>query len=238
MPGFKFVDYNNLDAIKNAINENTAAVLLEPIQGEGGVLPADKEYLKAVRELCNEKGILLLFDEVQCGIGRTGTFYAFQNYGVEPDAISLAKAIANGYPMGAFIVKREYANTLTVGMHASTFGGTPLASAAALAVVKAFDEENVLENCQNQSEYFFKKLNELKIKFSEIKEVRGKGLMIGIVLDQPAGAVVSELRELGMLALTAGEVVLRLLPPLNITKEEVDTALQLIDKAMSKLFQG
>jgi acetylornithine/succinyldiaminopimelate/putrescine aminotransferase len=238
MPGFKFVDYNNLDAIKNAINENTAAVLLEPIQGEGGVLPADKEYLKAVRELCNEKGILLLFDEVQCGIGRTGTFYAFQNYGVEPDAISLAKAIANGYPMGAFIVKREYANTLTVGMHASTFGGTPLASAAALAVVKAFDEENILENCQKQSEYFFKKLNELKIKFSEIKEVRGKGLMIGIVLDQPAGAVVNELRKLGMLALTAGEVVLRLLPPLNITKEEVDTALQLIDKAMSKLFQG
>ena len=235
MPGFNFVDYNDIEALKASITERTAAVMMEPIQGEGGVLPADAEYLKQVRALCDEKGILLLFDEVQCGIGRTGTFYAYEGYGVEPDAVSLAKAIANGYPMGAFIVKRKYEKTLTVGMHASTFGGTPLASAAACAVLDAFDEENILANCREQGAYIMQKFSELVDKYECVQEVRGKGLMIGLVLNRPAGVLMGPLKEAGLLALTAGETVLRVLPALNVTKEQVDTAVALIDKAIAEL---
>ena len=235
MPGFNFVDYNDIEALKASITERTAAVMMEPIQGEGGVLPADAEYLKQVRALCDEKEILLLFDEVQCGIGRTGTFYAYEGYGVEPDAVSLAKAIANGYPMGAFIVKRKYEKTLTVGMHASTFGGTPLASAAACAVLDAFDEENILANCREQGAYIMQKFSELVDKYECVQEVRGKGLMIGLVLNRPAGVLMGPLKEAGLLALTAGETVLRVLPALNVTKEQVDTAVALIDKAIAEL---
>jgi len=234
MPGFKFVDYNDIDALKAAITDKTAAVMMEPVQGEGGVMPADAEYLKQVRALCDEKGILLLFDEVQCGIGRTGTFFAYEGYGVEPDAVSLAKAIANGYPMGAFIVKRKYEKTLTVGMHASTFGGTPLASAAACAVVDAIDEENILENCREMGAYIMEAFEVLVEKYACVKSVRGRGLMIGLVLDQAAGVLLGPLKDAGLLALTAGETVLRILPPLNITKDQADTAIELIDKAIGQ----
>lgn len=235
MPGFSFVDYNDIEQLKAAITDKTAAVMMEPVQGEGGVLPADSEYLKQVRALCDERGILLLFDEVQCGIGRTGTFFAYEGYGVEPDAVSLAKAIANGYPMGAFIVKRQYEKTLTVGMHASTFGGTPLASAAACATIDAIDEENVLENCRMQGAYIMEKFSELVEKYDCVKQVRGRGLMVGLVLDQPAGVLLAPLKEAGLLALTAGETVLRVLPPLNVTTEQVDTAVTLIDEAIGAL---
>ncbi len=235
MPGFKFADYNDIESLKALINDKTAAVMMEPVQGEGGVMPADAEYLKQVRELCDEAGCLLLFDEVQCGIGRTGTFFAYQNYGVEPDAVSLAKAIANGYPMGAFIVKREYEKTLTVGMHASTFGGTPLASAAACAVIDTIVEENLLDNTKKMGAYLTEKLSAFVEKYDCVQEVRGLGLMIGVVLDQPAGVLVGPLKEAGMLALTAGETVLRLLPPLNVTQDQIDTAVELIDNALAEI---
>ena len=235
MPGFQHVPYNDIEALKAAIGENTAAVMLEPVQGEGGVLPADADYLKAVRALCDETGILLLFDEVQCGMGRTGTFYAWQGYGVQPDALSLAKALGNGYPIGAFLVKKELADTLTVGTHASTFGGTPLASAAACAVIDAFVEENILENCKAMSEYLFEKLAELKNKYPCIQAVRGRGLMVGVVMDREAAPLIPAMLAQGVIALTAGENVLRLLPPLNVTAEQIDTAVAAIDAALQAI---
>ncbi len=229
MPGFVTVPFNDLEAIKNAVSDKTAAVLLEPVQGEGGVIPADPEFLKQVREFCDEAGILLMFDEVQCGMGRTGYFYAFLGYGVKPDAFSLAKALGNGFPIGAFLVKREYAETLTVGTHASTFGGTPLACAAALAVVESIHNEKILANCVKQSHYIRGKLAELQNYRKSIKEVRGRGLMLGIDLDVKAADLIPKLRERGLIALTAGENILRLLPPLIVDSQQIDRAVEILD---------
>ena len=234
MPGFKFVDYNDLEAVKAAVTDQTAAVLLEPVQGEGGIIPADTEYLKALRAFCDEKDILLLFDEVQCGMGRTGKLFAWQLSGVQPDALSMAKAIANGVPMGAMICQRKLENVLTPGTHASTFGGTPFASAVACAVIDTILKDGLLENCTKQGEYLCSGLRKLAEKHAIIKNVRGEGLMIGAVLHEPAGGILALLREKNMLALSAGETVLRLLPPLTVTEEECATALALIDEAMTE----
>ena len=234
-PGFKQVDFNDIDALKAAITDKTCAVLLEPVQGEGGILPADREYLRQVRALCDEKNLLLLFDEVQCGMGRIGTRFAWQSFGVEPDAFSMAKAIANGLPMGGFIVQRKYADTLTVGTHASTFGGTPLVSAAALAVQEAFDQDGVLENCVEQGNDLRAKLAELGKKYSFVKEVRGMGLMIGVVLDREAATLAGLLLKRNLVVLTAGETVLRLLPPLVITRQEADLGLEKIAAGLEEL---
>lgn len=234
-PGFKQVDFNDIDALKAAITDKTCAVLLEPVQGEGGILPADREYLRQVRALCDEKNLLLLFDEVQCGMGRIGTRFAWQSFGVEPDAFSMAKAIANGLPMGGFIVQRKYADTLTVGTHASTFGGTPLVSAAALAVQEAFDQDGVLENCVEQGNYLRTKLAELGKKYSFVKEVRGMGLMIGVALDREAATLAGLLLKRNLVVLTAGETVLRLLPPLVITRQEADLGLEKIAAGLEEL---
>ena len=235
MPGFKQVPFNDIDALRNAITEKTCAVVLEPVQGEGGILPADPEYLRQVRALCDEKGILLLFDEVQCGMGRIGTRFAWQSFGVEPDALSMAKAIANGLPMGALIVKRKYAETLTPGTHASTFGGTALVSAAALAVQEAFDRENVLENCRTQGEYLRTRLAEIGKKYSFVKGVRGMGLMIGVVLDREAAMLAGLCLKQNLVVLTAGETVLRLLPRLNLTRAEADEGIARISAALEEL---
>ncbi len=234
MPGFKQVPFNDIEALRAAINENTAAVMLEPVQGESGILPSCPEYLQAVRELCDEKGILLLFDEVQCGMGRTGTFFAFQGYGVEPDAVSTAKALGNGFPIGGFIVRRKWADTLTAGTHASTFGGTPLACAAANAVIDVMDSENILDNCSRMGEYLMGELEKLAGKYDFIKQVRGRGLMLGVVCDRPAGALLPLLQEQALLALTAGETVLRLMPPLNVTEAEAELAVQILDQVFSE----
>lgn len=230
MPGFTFVPYNNLDAIKKAITPQTAAVMMEPVQGEGGIIPADPDYLRQVRELCTEKNILLLFDEVQCGMGRTGNFYAWQGYGIQPDALSMAKALGNGFPIGAFIVGRKYAEVLQPGMHASTFGGSPLACAAALAVIEYIDSHKVLQNCSEQGAYLMEKLTAMIGKYPVVKGVRGRGLMLGVVLDRPAAQVLPLLREKGLLALSAGETVLRLMPALTLTRQEADEAVAIIDQ--------
>ena len=234
MQGFKHVKFGDFAALEAAITPQTAAVLLEPVQGEGGIIPASKEYLEQVRALCDEKGILLLFDEVQCGTGRLGTFFAFQSYGVVPDALSMAKAIGNGFPLGVLMVKKQYAKVLTVGTHASTFGGTPLACAAGCAVVDTIMNDGLLENCRVQGEYLTAGLEALAAEFPCIQKVRSKGLMIGVQMDRNAGSLLPILNELGMIALTAGENVLRLLPPLNVTRDECDTAISLIRKALSK----
>ena len=235
VPGFKQVPFNDFAALEAAVSANTCAILLEPVQGEGGILPADAEYLKKVRALCDEKDILLLFDEVQCGMGRIGTRFAWQSFGVEPDALSMAKAIANGLSMGAFIVKRKYADVLKVGMHASTFGGTPLVSAAALAVQQAFDEDGVLENCRIQGDYLRAKLAEIGRSYSFVKTVRGMGLMIGVVLDREAATLAGILLKHNLVVLTAGETVLRLLPPLTITRADADEALEKIAAGLAEL---
>jgi predicted acetylornithine/succinylornithine family transaminase len=235
MPGFVHVPFNDLGAVEKSISEKTCAILLEPVQGEGGIIPASKEFIEGVRKLCDKHGILLMFDEVQCGMGRTGTFYAWQGYGVRPDALSMAKALGNGFPIGAFMVKRELGNVLGAGTHASTFGGTPLACAAAIAVLDTFDSENILKNCVKQGAYLTTELAKFAKKYSCVKEVRGKGLLIGVVLDRPANDLKKIAGSKGLLVLTAGETVLRLLPPLNVSRQEADEALHILDESLKEL---
>ncbi len=234
MPGFTQVPFNDIEALKAAIRPDTCAVMLEPVQGEGGILPADPAYLQAVRALCDEKGMLLLFDEVQCGMGRLGTLFAWQHFGIEPDVFSMAKEIANGLPMGAFVVKRAYAKVLQPGTHASTFGGTPLVSRAALAVFETIEADNVLANCKEQGAYLAEQLRLLAAPYKWIQTVRGVGLMIGVVLDRPAGDLQSVALKHGLVSLTAGETVWRLLPPLIITRQEADEALSMIRAAFAE----
>ena len=234
MPGFRFADYNSVESIREAINEKTAAVMLEPVQGEGGLIPSKPGYLQAVRDLCDEHGIMLLFDEVQCGMGRTGSFFAWQHFGVKPDALSMAKALGNGFPVGAMLASEKYAKILTPGTHASTFGGTPLACAAACAVIDAYDREKVLDNVRERSAYLMEKLQGFVGKYPGVKGVRGVGLMLGLLLDRPAASILAALREEGMIALSAGETVLRLVPPLTITQEECEKAVALMDRALAR----
>ncbi len=234
-PGFKQVPFNDIEALKSAVTPQTCAIMLEMVQGEGGVMPADIEYLKAVRALCDEKDILMLCDEVQCGMGRLGTRFAFQKFGVMPDVITMAKAIANGFPMGAVMANKKVADVLTVGMHASTFGGTPLACAAALAVQEAFDKDGVLENCTAEGEFLLSELAKVSAGYPFVKGVRGMGLMLGVVLDRPAGALAEILlKEHKMVALTAGETVLRLVPPLTISRMDSQLAVEKISAALKK----
>ncbi len=234
MPGFKQVPFNDFEALEKAVTPDVCAIMLEMVQGEGGIYPADVEYLKKVRALCDEKDILMLCDEVQCGMGRLGTRFAFQSFGIVPDAISMAKAIANGLPMGGFLARKKFASLLVVGTHASTFGGTPLACAAALAVQEAFDCDGVLENTLSVGSYIMEKLSAFVGKYDFVQCVRGKGLMIGLVLDRPAGPLSAILMKKNLITLTAGETVLRLLPPLTITRADADIAIEKIGEALEE----
>jgi predicted acetylornithine/succinylornithine family transaminase len=229
-PGFVSVPFNDIDAVVNAYDEKTCAVMLEPVQGEGGIIEADPDYINSVRKFCDEKNILLIFDEVQCGMGRLGSFYAFQQYGVQPDIITLAKALGNGFPIGALLAKNRFAAILGSGTHASTFGGNPLACAAALATIETFDKELVLENCRKQSEYLFNGLKEISSPL--VKGMRGRGLMIGIAVDANTAKIKTECMKRGLLILSAGENVIRLLPPLIINEKDADTALSVIKEVL------
>ena len=231
--GFVHIPFNDLGALEAAVTERTAAVLLEPIQGEGGVIPADPDFIQGVRRICNDNGILLLFDEVQCGMGRTGEMFAYQRYGVEPDAMSMAKAIANGFPMGAFEVQQEYGDVLPPGTHATTFGGTPLACAAGVAVFETLAEEGVLDNCQRMAARLWDGLSELANSRKNVKSVRGMGLMIGVDIEGDAKDVLVAARKKGLLILTAGENVVRLLPPLTVQQEEVERALEILASVLN-----
>ncbi len=231
-PGFTHVPFNSIEAVEEAADEHTVAVLAEPIQGEGGVMPADPEFLRQLRRLCDQRGWLLLFDEVQCGMGRTGELFAFQHYGVEPDGFTLAKALGNGFPIGALVVRSELSNVFTPGTHASTFGGNPLACAAGLAVLDAFEQEEILDNCRHQAGGLWRGLEELRNKYSFIGDIRGIGLMIGMDLSGPVKPVLQAAAKEGLLVLAAGERTLRLLPPLIIDEEEVQSALERLDRAL------
>lgn len=235
MEGFRFAPFNDLQAVRGALSEKTVAIMVEPVQGEGGVVPAKPEFLKGLRELCDEHNLLLLFDEVQCGMGRTGTFFAHQQYDVEPDAMSMAKALGNGFPMGAFEVRNEYAEVLTPGTHASTFGGTPLACAAGIAVFEAFERESVLQNCKSAAQVLWGHLETLKARHSFVREVRGLGLMIGIDLTCPVKDIVTACREKGLLVLSAGETVLRLLPALTVSTAEIEQAVGILQDVFAEV---
>lgn len=230
--GFKYVPFNDLGALEENIGPHTCAVMLEPVQGEGGVIPATQEYLEGVAKLCKEKGLLLIFDEVQCGLGRTGKFLAYQNYGVEPDIITLAKALGGGCPIGAMLAKEEVAKSFQPGDHASTFGGNPLVCAAALAVMDTLLNDGVQQNAQEIGEYFKAKLKNLAEKYSYVKEVRGMGLMLGMELTIEGKDIVAHCLEQGLLINCTNGNVLRFLPPLNITNNDVDYAVAVLDKAM------
>lgn len=234
--GFVYANFNDLQSVEDAITSRTAAVLVEALQGEGGVIPAEPEFLAGVRALCDEKGILLLCDEVQCGMGRTGKWFGFQNYEVQPDAFSLAKGLGNGFPIGAIVAGENLADIFQPGHHATTFGGTPLASSAALSVIGVIEDEELLANTTMMGAYFVEGLCDIATKHKQwIAQVRGLGLLLGLVLDVPALPLQKKLQEKGMLALATAGNVLRLLPPLNVSQEEIDQALKLIGEASAEL---
>ncbi len=236
--GFYHVPFGDLEAVQATISDKTAAIMLEPVLGEGGVRPGTAEFLKGVRTLCDEHGLLMMCDEVQTGLGRTGTMFAYQHFGIEPDAMSMAKALGNGLPMGAFTVQSKYEGILVPGTHATTFGGTPIACAAGLAVFETFEKELVLENCKKQSDKILKELNSLKEQFDCISEVRGLGLMIGIDVTVPTADILSTALAKGLILLTAGENTVRLLPPLNLNDSEVEEALTIIKETFQEVTNG
>ena len=233
MPGFAYAEFNNLDTVRAAVTPATVAILCEAVQGEGGVVPADPAFIAGLRALCDEKNLLLLFDEVQCGMGRTGKWFGFQHYGVRPDGFSMAKALGGGFPIGAVAVTPELSNVFQPGNHASTFGGTPLASAAALAVLDTIEKEHLIENAVRMGALFLEGLNALARKHSCIQTVRGLGLMIGVVLSIPAKPVETKLRENGLLCIATGDTVLRFVPPLIVTVDHIQQALEHLDRALS-----
>ncbi|MDW8344869.1 MAG: aspartate aminotransferase family protein [Verrucomicrobiae bacterium] len=233
VPGFRHVPFNDLDAVASAISPQTVAVLLEPIQGESGIRPAESEFLRGLRRLCDRHRLLLMYDEVQCGLGRTGDFCAWRTLAPEapPDAMSWAKGLAGGFPMGAMWARAPYQDVLGPGTHASTFGGTPLACAVALAVLETVEREGLMENARALGQYLMTALRELP----GVRDVRGRGLMIGVELVWEARAVLGALTEAGLLAVAGGTHVVRLLPPLNITRTEAEEAVAKFARALATL---
>jgi acetylornithine/LysW-gamma-L-lysine aminotransferase len=230
VPGFSHVPYNDIAALEGAVNDQTAALILEPVQGEGGVYPADDAYLQAARRICSERGALLIVDEIQSGFGRTGKLFAIQHSGVTPDILCCAKSLAGGLPMGAVLIGRSVQN-LVPGVHGSTFGGNPLACAAALAALTAIEEEDLPGQAAKKGAYLMDKLHEINSPL--IREVRGKGLMIGIELRQKVVPYLRALQDRKVIALNAGMTVIRLLPPLVITYEQIDHLVEVLIEVLS-----
>jgi predicted acetylornithine/succinylornithine family transaminase len=235
VPGFKYVRFNDVEAIRKAIDSKTCAILVEPIQGEGGVNCPSEGYLKALRDICDTHKLLLMFDEVQVGMGRTGKLFAYEHYGVEPDILTLAKSLAGGVPIGALLIKKGIDEGFKPGDHASTFGGNPLATAAGVAALTAILEEKMLVNCQKVGAYFYSKLVRLKEKFPFIQEVRGKGLILGMELKMEGGAIVLEMMKKGILINCTMGNVLRFLPPLIVTEKEVDQVVNALEDVFKSI---
>jgi acetylornithine aminotransferase len=234
LEGFDFVPFNNAEALRSMIGSSTCAVMLEPIQGEGGVRCPDENYLKAVRQICDDTGILMIFDEIQTGMGRTGQLFAYQNFGIEPDIMTLAKALANGLPIGAMLAKEQVAAAFGPGSHASTFGGTPIVTAAALEVCKILIEDKIIENGKKTGLFFKDKLNALKDKHAIVEDVRGLGLLLGIKLKIDGGPVVAKCMEKGILINCIQDNILRFIPPLIISKEEIDELIECLDTILTE----
>ncbi len=232
--GFKYVPFNDITALEGALTERTCGVLLEPIQGEGGVRVPDNDYLRKVRSLCDEKGILMILDEVQVGMGRTGHLFAYEHDSVKPDIMTLAKGLGNGFPMGALLATEKVASAFVPGTHASTFGGNPLAMAAGLAVLDTLLKTDVLENCRRQGAYLQECLTKLKDKYPFVREIRGRGLIQGMELTIQGNDIVRSCMEKGLLINCTNENVLRFVPPLILSKSDIDRAVEILGKAMGE----
>jgi len=230
--GFKTIKFNDLEAVKNSVSAKTIAIMLELVQGEGGINVAAKDFVSGLSKLCAEKKLLLIVDEVQTGVGRTGKLFCYQHYGITPDIMTLAKSLGGGLPIGAMVVKKEIADTLGPGMHASTFGGGPVIARAALAVLKAVQKEKLLKNARVMGEYLFAGLKALKEKYPVIQEVRGLGLMAGVELNMEGKSIVEKCISQGLLINCTHAKVLRLMPALNVTKKEIDKAMGILENVL------
>lgn len=234
----KFAQFNDFDSILANVTEKTCAIIMETVQGEGGIYPADPAFMQKVRTLCDEKDILLILDEIQCGMGRTGTMYAYEQYGIKPDIMTTAKAVGNGIPVGAFAMTEKVAKmSLVPGDHGTTYGGNPLACAAISKVIDLFEEEKILDKVRDVAPYLEERLNTLADKYDFIQCQRGKGLMRGLVLDRPVGPVITNAIEKGLILINAGSNIIRFVPPLIITKKDVDDMIVILDECL-KEYQG
>ena len=234
LPGFKHVAYGDLKAVERAVDNRTAAILVEPIQGEGGVNVPPDGYLPGLRRICDESGALLILDEIQTGMGRTGRLWAYQHSGIEPDVMTLAKALASGIPIGAMVAKDFCAKVLVAGTHGTTFGGNPFATTVGVATLTTMLEEKLPDRAERTGAYLMGRLREAGGRVPAIKDVRGKGLLVGIEIDRPAGPVVSACRDRGLLILTAGDQILRMTPPLIVDAADVDRAVETVEAALGR----
>jgi acetylornithine/N-succinyldiaminopimelate aminotransferase len=230
--GFSHVPFNDMDALKQKMDKTVCAIMLEPVQGEGGIIPSDTQYLEAVRKLCNETGTLLIFDEIQCGMGRCGTLFAHELYNITPDIMTLAKALGNGFPIGAMLATQKAATGFDYGSHATTFGGTPLATAVALEVVNIISEKRFLDQVCETGDYFRQELEKLKDRHYRAVDVRGKGLLLGLEIDKDAAFFVEKLMEKGFIINGIQDKILRFAPPLIIGNKEIDKLISALDKLL------
>ena len=233
LPGIKFAEFNDLDSVKALINENTCAVIMETIQGEGGIYPATEEFLKGVRALCDEHDMLLILDEIQCGMGRSGEMFAWQAYGVKPDVMTVAKALGNGVPIGAFLASGRAATAMVPGDHGTTYGGNPFVCAAADKVLEIFETRDIVAHVRQAGDYLWKKLDEFAAKHDCVTDHRGKGLIQGLEFDRPVAPIVSKaLLENQLVLISAGANIIRFVPPLVITEEDVDWMIEKLEKSL------
>lgn len=229
----RFAELNDIESVKAQITDKTCAIILETVQGEGGLVPATEDFLKEVRAICDERDILLILDEIQCGMGRTGYMYAWQKYGVKPDVMTTAKALGCGVPVGAFLMTEKVGqNSLAAGDHGTTYGGNPLACAAVEKVLDLFEQNHIIENVRETAPYLEKRLEELKGKYGCITKRRGTGLMQGLVFDRPVGDTINRALENGLILINAGTNIIRFVPPLIITKENVDEMISILEKSL------
>ena len=234
--GFAYADFNDLESVKAAISEKTVAIMLEAVQGEGGVTPATPEFMAGIRALCDEKNLIMICDEVQCGMGRTGTWWGWQNFDVQPDLFTCAKSLADGVPMGALVSNAKFADVFQPGSHASTFGGNPLSCAAALATIKIIEDEGLLAAAAAKGEMLRAALQAFAEKYDQVLDVRGLGLMLGMVVDGDPKAVVDAFRDFNVLALTAHGNVVRFLPTLSMSEAHIEEAVEMMGDALDGLW--
>lgn len=231
----KFANLNDFESVKALVTDKTCAIIMETVQGEGGIYPAEESFLKAVRELCDEKDILLILDEIQCGMGRCGTMFAWQKYGVKPDIMTTAKGLGCGIPVGAFLMTEKVGqNSLTAGDHGTTYGGNPLACKAIETVLDIYEKENILDHVNQVGDYLTKKLNEFVEKYDFIEERRGLGLMQGLVCNKPVGEIINKALENGLVLINAGTNIIRFVPPFIITNEDINTMAAILDKCLAE----
>ncbi|MGM0600412.1 MAG: aspartate aminotransferase family protein [Candidatus Rifleibacteriota bacterium] len=233
--GFEQIPFNDITALEKAVNKDTVALIIEPLQGEGGIFCAGHDYIKRARQLCDEHDVVLIFDEIQCGLGRTGTLFAYEQYGVKPDIVTLAKALGNGFPIGSFIASDKVAESLSPGDHGTTFGGNPLACAAAFATLSTIIEEKLPQAAKEKGKHFIERLEKLAEEFPSVKEVRGNGLMVGVEVTHKAADVLTIMRDKKVIAGVAGANVVRFLPPLVMTIEELDKVVDTLAQSLKEL---